>query len=80
MTTLSGEATLLFSFLPPHEIGSTLKKKNWLPKEQMFSILGLACSVKGFVIQGSKHGVTVQKLSPSVKMAEKPGVVPIHLK
>ena len=31
MGTLSGEATLLLSFLPPISIGSALKEKNLLP-------------------------------------------------
>ena len=36
--TLSGTASLIFSFLPPFPKGSTLKRKNLLPLEQILSL------------------------------------------
>ena len=36
--TLSGTVTLPFSFLPPFPKGSTLKRKNLLPLEQILSL------------------------------------------
>ena len=37
MGTIKGEAILPFSFLPRLAMGSTLKEKNLLPKEQILS-------------------------------------------
>ena len=37
MGTLSGKITLLFSFLPPFLVGSTLIRKEFAPQEQILS-------------------------------------------
>ena len=52
--SLPGEATLLFSFLLPFSMGSTLKGKNLLHKEQILSFMSRPQLWKVFFIMGQK--------------------------
>ena len=70
MRTLTGDATLPFSFLPPSQWESTRKGKNLLSKEQIPSL-------KSCAIQESKG--EDKKLFLFVKMVEKPNSLSTHL-
>ena len=65
MRTPSGEATLLFSFLPPISLGSNLKEK----KEQILSFKSRLL-LEQFPPQ-EKHTGSHGSCSPLQKMAEK---------
>ena len=76
MGALSGEATLLVSFLPPILMGVKLLKERICFSRSKFSSLRVDPLLGAFVIQRSKQEVQVKFFA---EMAEKQGGVPIHL-
>ena len=68
MVTFSGEATLPFSFLPPLPMESTLKGKNFLPREKILSFKSEPYIEKAFVSREAKK--EVMKVVPLSKNGE----------
>ena len=66
--TLSGEATLSFSFCLPFHEGSTLKANNLLPSEHFFPFKSRTYFERAAL--SKKADRKSQKLSPFVKMME----------
>ena len=78
MDSLSGEVILLFTYLFPSQEEFTLKGKNLLLLEQILSFKRKPQF--GRDMSAREANRKSQKLFPLVKMMEKHGSVPIHLK
>ena len=76
MGTLSGEATLLYFFLPPISLGATLKEKNAPLRGEILSFKRRPYSERAVLAR--KADRKSQKLSPFEKWWTLYGGVPIH--